>query len=665
MKAIPSIRPLRYHLRFQVLPGRNLNRDTRELIDFCRTHRVEEVALFFAAEEWNNGLLSRAEENRWFKAVSAVTELLRKNSIAVSLNPWMTSLHCARGRSFPKDRPFLPTVSPSGEVSKACASFADPAFQTYLCRLYARFARLGFRVLWIEDDFRFHNHGPLTWGGGFEQPILDLFSQKIGKKTKREEVVAALLKPGKPHPWRAVWQSVWREVHLQVAGKLSAAVSAASGGRSKLGLMSSGPATHSMEGRDWTTLFSALSINGQVAHRPHYAPYSETPGWTKAYSSQMLDVQKSFRPPACEVAPEIENFPFTRWSKSDTQSWAEMALCEIHGSDALLLDIFPFSGNRASAEPQIGELLDTARPGLAWLAARFPATLQTQGVGVPYKTEAGRVMQLPKGASSLWQYSAASPFEAGQYLMQYGLPVTSRLQPVNAVFGPLMDAFTDAEVEALLRGGLMLDAPSAAILLRRGFGPLIGLKGLAMVGREEAPYAIEETVHPATGVSAGFFMNANLIPSMARLEPARGAELWTRIIQPDGRAFGPGWIVFRNKLGGRVAVCAAPNPARLPACNQRQAIAQSLVRFLANGRFGSPMLTGGAHQLLIHFGEGRDQRVVVLNGTADPSAPVLKWPGREPALSYWTLAPLAKPAKAARKPVLPYLGLLVGTRPTA
>jgi hypothetical protein len=663
MPSATPARPLRYHLRFQILPGPGAARDARELAAFCRAHRVEEVALFFAAEEWNNGLLSKTEENAWFRTVSAAKAILEKSGLDVSLNPWMTSLHGTRGRSFPRDRAFIPMVSPAGETSKACASFADPAFQDYLCRLYARFARLDFRVIWIEDDFRFHNHNPLTWGGGFEQPVLDLFSRAIGKKATREQVVAALLKPGRPHPWRAAWQGVWRGLLEQVAGKLAAAVSAASGGKTRLGLMSSGPAVHSLEGRDWPALFDALSIGGNVAHRPHFAPYSESPGWNKSFSSQMLDLQKTFRPAGCEVAPEIENFPFTRWSKSDTQTWAEMALCQLHGSDALLLDLFPFSGNRANAEPPIGELLDRSRPGLAWLAAHFPAGLETRGVGVPYKTDAGRLTRLPKGASSLWQYGATSPFEAGQFLMQYGIPVASRPQPVNAVFGPLAWAFTDAELEGLLKGGLLLDAGSAAVLVERGFGSLIGLKGLELVGREEDSYALEETLHPASGVPAGFFMNANLGASMALLEPAHGAAAWTRIIRPDRRPFGPGWLVFRNKLGGRVAVSASPNPAQLPACFQRQTIAQSLVRFLAKGKFGSPMVTGGAHQLLIHFGEGRNQRVAVLNGTPDPSTPVLAWPGRKPELAWWKLAPLEKPVRLLDQPTLPYLGLLVGTHP--
>lgn len=647
----------RYHLRFQILPSPRVERDARDLVAFCKAHRVEEVALFVAAEEWNNGLLSKADENRWFRTVRAAKSVLDRAGIAVSLNPWATALHCDRGRRFPADRRFQPMVSPAGEKAKACASFADPALQSYLCRLYARFARLGFRVLWIEDDFRFHNHAPLTWGGGFEPAVLKRFARKIGRDATRAEVVAALLQPGKPHPWRAVWQSVWRDIHLEVAAGLAAAVGKVSGGRARLGLMTSDPRVHSFEGRDWHALFKALSINGEVAHRPHYAGYSEGPGHQRTWSIQMLDLQKQFRPAGCEVAPEVENFPFTRWSKSDTQTWAETALCLFHGSDALLLDLFPFSGNRASAEPEIGALLDASRPALAWIAARFPAGLQTHGVGVPYKTDAGARARLPKGASSLWSYSVASPFEAGRYLLQYGIPMTSRLSPVNAVFGGLMWTFTDAEIESMLRGGLLLDAGSAAVLQQRGFGALTGVRVEAIAGREDAPFSVEEVTSRRSGAEPGFYMNANVGSSMAHLSAARGADVWTRILRADGRPFGAGWVTFENRLGGRVATSAAPDPAQLPPCNARRAIAHRLVRWLARGRFDSPLAEGGPYLLPMHFKGGDAEWAVVLNGMTDPAPVKLHWPGRR--LRLWSLAPLARPSRAGAEPLIPYLGFCV------
>ena len=43
----------------------------------------------------------------------------------------------------------------------------DEAWQDYFVKLYARYAAFRPNILWVEDDFRLHNHDPLLWGGCF------------------------------------------------------------------------------------------------------------------------------------------------------------------------------------------------------------------------------------------------------------------------------------------------------------------------------------------------------------------------------------------------------------------------------------------------------------------------------------------------------------------
>jgi len=361
-------------------------------------------------------------------------------------------------------------VSPDGEVSKACASFADPEWRKYICRVYGRFAKLGFRVIWVEDDFRYHNHDPLTWGGGFEPEVLNRFERKIGRRITRKEVVKNILKPGEPHPWRAMWMENWREIQIETAGDITKVVAGDAPDKTKIGLMSSLPSTQSAEGRDWQKLFDVLTINGQVAHRPHFAGYSESLGKDKVYSVMMLDIQKNFRPDYCEVAPEVENFPYTNWAKSDSMTWTDMALCMFYGSDALLLNLFPFSGNPAGDEPQIGKLLDKSCPGLEWISKKFSKNLQTCGVGIPWRQDAQAYVRTTKG-QSMTELNASS-LTPGEYLLPYGIPVSADCQEVNAVFGSLAWAFDNDEIYNMLSKGLLLDGLSADILCQRGFGDI-------------------------------------------------------------------------------------------------------------------------------------------------------------------------------------------------
>lgn len=664
-------KPLRYHLRFQVIPGKNVEKDARILINFCKTHGIEEVVLFFAAEEWNNGLLSMIEEDIWFDTVEKVKRIIDKAGIVVSLNPWMTVLHFDRGRKFPKGRKFKPMVSPAGEVSKACASFADVKWRSYIYNLYGRFAKLGFRIIWVEDDFRYHNHAPLTWGGGFEPEILDRFGQKVGRKVMREEVVKNILKSGKPHPWRVKWMETWREIQLEVANGLSRAVAGNMPANTKIGLMSSHPDDHSIEGRDWTMLFNAFSINSKAAHRPHFAQYGESPGKDKIYSIMMLDVQKNFRPANCEAAPEIENGYFTNWTKSDSLTWAEMAFCMFYGSDALLLDLFPFSGNTANEEPEIGKLLDKSRPALEWISARFPKNLKTCGVGIPWREDAQAHVHTDKGKSM--EELNATFLEPCYYLLSYGIPVSANQQKVNAIFGQLAWAFDDDEIQKMLSYGLFLDGVSAVILCQRGFGQHIGIDSKGLIDREEGKYSVEMVISKETCIRERFFLNANTPSRMAILEPRKGAREWTTIITPEQKRFGAGIVVYENKLGGRVATCAAANPMQLPQSYQRQAITQKVIDFLAGDKFVSVMVTGGPHLMPIHF-EGENRHfVVVFNGSPDTAKPVVRiGSARTRHMKAYLLAPLKKPSKARVNIVstknaatvrsqtgIPYLGFLM------
>jgi hypothetical protein len=663
---------VRYHLRFQIIPGPHVARDARILAAFCRQHAVEEVVLFVAAEEWNPGLLTRAQEDQWFDAIAKAKRILEAAGLSISLNIWATVLHFAGGKKLPGDRGLKPMVSATGQVNPGVASFADPAWVRYITEQYGRFARLGFRVLWIEDDFRYHNHRPLVWGGGFEPGMIRRFEQKLGRRASRELLVRNILRPGDPHPWRGLWLATWREAQLEAARAIAAAVAENSPCPATLGLMSTGPIEHSPEGRDWGQLLDAMTLDGRVAHRPHFRGYRVTPGREIARNIMMFDVQRSFQPARAELAPEIENYPFTRWSHSDTRTFAEMVMSLQFGCDALLLDIFPFAGNPANREEAIGDMLDGCRPALHWVAQRFDRHLETVGVSLPYRFDSAQHVHTPHGKSMLELH--VSPFQAGELLLRMGVPITYADAPVRAMFGPIAWAFDDDEIRRLLSGGLLLDAASAEILCRRGYGRLLGVDVVEILDREQSDYAVEEFLAGGLGVPVGHFFNVNLTTHMALLKPQRGAKAWSRILNAERRTIGAGMVAFRNSLGGRVVTYAVADPSdRVPYNDQRQAQWQAAVRFAAGGRFAAPMVTSGAHLMPIYFADERRRLLAIYNESDDASRPVIHLPAapagpveatllaplKAPRPIRLSLRPSGRAAVAQSAAELPHLGCLV------
>ncbi|MEZ0090365.1 hypothetical protein [Streptacidiphilus sp. EB129] len=641
----------RYHLRFQIHPTADAAEDATALAKFCDHAGVEEVVLLTGAEELFPGHLDRAAEDRWFQSVRTAQEVLLGSGLQVSLNPWATVGHADRGRV---DRAgFAPMVGPDGDVAEAQASFACPRWRDWLAAHYGRFAELGFRVLWLEDDFRYHNHAPLRWGGGFEPLMLERFAALAGEEVSRERLVAAITAPGTPHRWRGLLQQVWRTAQLEVAELVARVVADASDGRSRLGLMSSEPGAHSVEGRDWTALFERLGIAGQAAHRPHFAAYSDAPGRELSRSVWMLELQRALRPAAVSSEPELENWPHTAWSKADTQAWSELVAAQLAGSDAMMLNVHPMHGRRAERFPRVGELLRRSRPALDWVAERYPRDQVTDGVGLPFRPDAAAQVRTRRGDLA---ELAVDPGPTADFLLRYGVPVTARSAPVRALFGQLAWAFFDDELRAMLAGGLLLDGVAAEVLTARGFADLIGVRVDAVVDRNEhvapGPYSAELVTgegasSPVTRhhLPAGTWLSVNVQPALARVEPLPGTAVWTEVVTPDGAYWGAGRCVAVNGLGGRVAVLASTAPAELPFDDDGRLLVHAMVRFLEGDRPRLPLVSGGPH-LIPHLSEsGGVRRLAVANGSADPARVRVDLPpDRLPdSVTGTLLAPLASP----------------------
>ena len=639
--------PARYHLRFQIHPGADALADAAALAKFCADASVDEVVLLLDAEELYSGHVSGAAEDLWFDTAAGARGILLDAGIDVSLNPWVTVGHADRGRR--DTLGFAPMVSPTGQVATAQASFACPRWRQWVTAHYGRFAELGFRVLWIEDDFRYHNHAPLHWGGGFEPLMLQRFAELTGEQPTREQLVAAVTAPGPPHPWRARLQQVWRTAQLEVARLLADTVAERSGGRSQLGLMSSWLDTTSVEGRDWPALFDALAVNGRASHRPHFAPYTDAPGRELSFSVWTLELQRALRPAGVASEPEIENWPHTAWSKADTQTWSEMVAAQLAGSDALLLNVHPMHARRADRYPRVGELLLRSRPALDWIAERQPRDPVTDGVYVPFKQDtAAHVHTRTADLDEL----AAGPGPAADFLLRSGVPITANPAPVAVLFGQLARALSDQELRQLLGGGLLLDGTAAVVLAERGFGPLIGLREAHLVGRDqqttEGPYAAEELLEADDPGALGMLLSVNVQPALARLLPVDGVRLWSRVVTPDGRYWGAGRFGHSNTLGGRVAVLAATATDELPYSDDGQSLLHAMIRFLEGDRPRLPLVSGGPYLIPQLSRVEGGHRLAVANGGADPARPRVHCPqppAQPPRATL--LAPLAPPGPVA------------------
>jgi len=168
---------------------------------------------------------------------------------------------------------------------------------------------------------------------------------------------------------------------------------------------------------------------------------------------------------------------------------------------------------------------------------------------------------------------------------------------VNVIWGNNAWGLTNEQIKKCLAGGLWLDAEAVEILVKRGYGKHLGIKTDGWLEREKSLYAAERIVSPKTGVRVGFNLNCNLMSRMLLFQCGQGAESWTNLVDCFDRRMGSALSVYRNDLGGTVAVSASPLTENWPGGNgyvhqrqmvlnyQRQILAQSLIKTLAGRKW--------------------------------------------------------------------------------
>ena len=156
-----------YSLRIGIDPEFQADDKFQTLLDFCKKAQIDDIQFFLNMEELNQGHLSPEETEKWLSMIGRMKPEAEKNGFTVSLNPWTTVLHEDRGRTLQPEQHLTTMEDCRGNKAKAVACPLDKDFRSYIRCIYGMYAKLHFRIIWVEDDFRLHNHPPLEWGGCF------------------------------------------------------------------------------------------------------------------------------------------------------------------------------------------------------------------------------------------------------------------------------------------------------------------------------------------------------------------------------------------------------------------------------------------------------------------------------------------------------------------
>lgn len=633
---------LRYFIRSNTAESQ-----TRDLIAYCRANRIGHVVLF-SGNHWDLGwnLPTLGEAAARIEVLTGVFAKVRKAGLRASLNIWTTIGHEDLGRDERSRSPFQFLVADDGAESHACPCPLDPAWNEYIRKLYAMFAALEPEILYIDDDFRYHNHRPVAWSC-FCPLHLEEMARRTGRRLERTELLErTLVARPQPSPERQAWLRLCGESILSVARGISGAVARVSP-RTRMGLMCSDPNTHAAEGRLWLDMAEAFgSGGGRPVLRPHMGGYND--GVFRDTASGLSSMRK-LQPllgARMQMTPEVENDPCTEFSKSALGTRLQIALNCVLGCGRVMLDIHSFTETGFDYDTAIDPMLRASLDYFDRLARRAGEAPRERGLQLLWDQR----FPLHRRVESVRMTSLVAPrcWEGTMDLLGFG--TTFYPDEVKLVSRSYLEERMDSELRELLRGRLLMPGDAAALLIR-GFGGQIGVVRCSPL---EAANVERLTAEAFAGHYAGRDMTAAFF-TKSRLELLPGAIEVSTLVGPEDSFRAPGMVLYENQSGGRVAVVPYDGSAgdlyRIEFRNwKRQHALLKMLEWL--GRGPVPLFVEGAADVWPLRRDGAGTVAVMLaNLSADPLAEVkFRVGGRfdSPIMELLTTRGVSKPPSEIR-----------------
>lgn len=510
---------------------------------------------FINCEELNQGHLTAEETKPWMDLIAGAKKSLTEIGVTTSINPWVTLLHCDRGRRLKEGQNFTLMVDASGRRATAQVCPLCPEWRKYIKKIYSLYASVKPWMVWVEDDFRLHNHSPLTRGGCFCDLHMKEFSRAARKKLKRDEFFKGIVKTGSPHKYRRIWLDLNRKIMTETAGIIGNAVHSVSP-ETMVGLMSSHPAVHCAEGRDWNGILSGLAGKTRKVNRPHLPAYLEdTPSSYLWNFSGISTYTQASIPDDTDIYPELDNHcvSSTRFTKSHQASAFQITLSLVMGIKGITMNIFDMMGNGPNLSENWQEFLKKRKAFYNEVCALGLNLKSQQGVKVLFSSDASYNIHTGRGKGMEELYPNETFW--AQILSCFGIANRftrdhSFKNEVVAVSGQYFRNLPRQEIRNLFKNNfVILEAGAAETLFEIGMEDLIKAKTAKWIPQDSGITSYEEMVGGKYfGISNPRFSAQVSAGDFLKIEYEGDADLQCLSVvkSPEGKPKGKGMVVGKN-----------------------------------------------------------------------------------------------------------------------
>ncbi len=265
--------------------------------------------------------------------------------------------------------------------------------------------------------------------------------------------------------------------------------------------MSSVPYVHSAEGRNWKSLLLALGgEKNPPVSRIHLPAYQELVPSKYLQAFHMVSyVNRALLAPETLVYPELENYPYSRFSKSRAFTRFQLLSSLALNLSGMTIDLFDLNGRGIIEQDSYQTMLREVKPVLSAMNASGAFSARRLGVCVLVDERASYALHTKEGARMEELYPE-EVFWAG-LLPAMGVPMYIGTSPedtrgVAAVSGQYFRNLAQEQIERLFAENfVLLSGDALETLIDLGLGHLAGVAGVCWMKQNSGAYTFEQATN--------------------------------------------------------------------------------------------------------------------------------------------------------------------------
>lgn len=477
----------KYSLRICLSPSLDYEKRIDNVVAFCKDADIDDVMFFIAGEELCVGHITKEQAKKYVDVILKAKEVLGKEGITVSLNPWMTIGHWNAGRQLQEGQNFRTMVGHDGEKSTIVACPLCENWREYFIDLMNYYVEtIKPKTLWLEDDFRLSNHEPVSLGCFCDEHV-KLFNQKAGTNFDREGIINAIFSDKK---YRQIYLDLARisfeDTLEEIASKIN---------QDNFGLMTGGACL--AEGKRFSKLFNILEENSKTKPYNRICLYSYRQRGLQEYAWSFNSGSMFVRFLTGDSAiclSEMENFPFSLYTKSAHYTKYQLLTTAPLRLEGDTINIFGMNGNAVNNYQRYAKVFKDAKPYLSKVTDLKLGDMKTTGIQVLVNENSAYTIKNAKAFRDL------NPKETWifAYLTQLGFNCAYTLNiemqgQVVACSGEILRNYTNQEIIDLFDNNqVIINGKCMEVLKERNLLDLIGVEDYSVLKERNGTHTIEE-----------------------------------------------------------------------------------------------------------------------------------------------------------------------------